>query len=342
MRESSFDDNAFFNTEQIRTIDGMIMNKIIPILLGSLAFTGYANAEDDGKFLIMEDDVDIIRKAPEYSSYKMPKRTSFFTGMEYNETVSDYTARTENIKYVVADGSTRLHENWRIRYVLSQIQNKSGIEQETSYKKTNFTIAPRYEQWVNPWFSFFAEPVYVHQSDPDAGQTNTEIKLRPGLQFTKGKHGLNTVYTHSFVDKETENENIKKTKFETFEIKANYIYRYGSRVNFGLELTRNGYVDNSDPEFRRRAYAVKPSIRIKHWKGIVTEISTPYNYNEGGLKLSGSETVKINLNNNYPINKNMKLIANVGYSMVKLHEAGIDKEQDKNGLNAKLGFNLSF
>ena len=169
MRESSFDDNAFFNTEQIRTIDGMIMNKIIPILLGSLAFTGYANAADDGKFLIMEDDVDIIRKAPEYSSYKMPKRTSFFTGMEYNETVSDYLAKTENIKYVVADGSTRLHENWRIRYVLSQIQNKSGIEQETSYKKTNFTIAPRYEQWVNPWFSFFAEPVYVHQSDPDAG-----------------------------------------------------------------------------------------------------------------------------------------------------------------------------
>ncbi|KHT62519.1 hypothetical protein RJ45_17025 [Photobacterium gaetbulicola] len=317
------------------------MNKIIPILLGSLVCTGYANAADNGEFLIMEDDVDIIRRAPEYSTYNIPKRTSFFTGMEYNETVSDYFARTENIKYVVADGSTRLHDNWRIRYVLSQIQNKSGIEQETSYKKTNFTIAPRYEQWVNPWFSFFAEPVYVHQSDPDAGLTNTEIKLRPGLQFTYGKHGLNTVYTYSMVEKETENENIN-TDFDTFEVKANYLYRYGSRLNFGLEFTRNGYVDNSDPQFRRRAFAVKPSVRIKHWKGIVTEISTPYNYNEAGVKLSGSETVKINLNNNYPINKNMKLIANFGYAMVKLHESGVDKETDKNGFDAKLGFNLSF
>ena len=316
------------------------MKKIIPLIIGSLAFSANAFADDDA--LVMDDDVDniTIQHKSTYS-YKIPKRTSFFTGMEYTDTTSESFPQTENLKFVVADGSTRVHPNWRIRYVLSQVENTAGNPQSTSYKKTNFTIAPRYEQWVNHRFSFFAEPVYVHQSDPDNGLTSTEIKLKPGLQFTFGKHKLNTIYTYSMVDKETENENIN-TDFDTFEAKGIYNYSYSRRMNFGLEFTRSGYVDNSDPTFRRRAFAIKPSVRFKHWKGIITEISTPYNYNEAGLKLSGSETVKVNINNNYPFNKHVKIVANVGYSQIKLHDAGIDKEKDKESFTAKLGLNLSF
>ena len=125
-------------------------------------------------------------------------------------------------------------------------------------------------------------------------------------------------------------------------MKANYTYRYSSRANFGLELTRNGNVDNSDPYQRRRAYAIKPSFRLKHWQGIVSELSVPYNYNEANKLLAGTETVKINFNNNYPFNKYVKVVANVGYEMIKFHEAGLYYGEDKEGITAKLGLNLGF
>ena len=316
------------------------MKKIIPLIIGTMVFSANALADDDA--LVMDDDVDTIRiqQKSDYTAYKVPKRTSFFSGMEYTEYVSEEFPKTENIKFVVADGSTRLHPNWRFRYVLSQLQNKSGNPQTTAYKKTNFTLAPRYEQWVNHRFSFFAEPVYVHQSDPYNSLTSTEIKLKPGLQFTFGKHSLNTIYTYSMIEKETENENINKD-FDTFEAKATYIYRYTPRVNFGLEFTRAGNVDDS-AEGRRRSFTIKPAVRFKHWQGIVTELNTSYNYNESGVNLNGSETIKYNVNNNYPLNKNIKIVANVAYATVKLHEGGYDKNKDKEGFGVKLGLNLSF
>ena len=314
------------------------MKRIIPIVLGSLVFSANTFAEDN--LLSMDDDSDTIKvqRKSDLPSFKVPKRTSFFTGLEYTETVSETVARAQNFVYIVADGSTRIHPNFRLRYVLNQGELKNGVDQDTSARRTNFAIAPRYEQWVNHRFSFFAEPVYKHNSRPDSG-TTTEIMLRPGAQFTFGDHHLNTIYTYSMVDKQ---EGVDPRRFDAFEFKANYTYGFTSKINFGLEFTRNGNIDNSDPDYQRRAFAIKPSVRFKHFGGMITEINVPYNYNESNADLSGSESIKVNLNNNYPFNRNVKIVANIGYQQIKLHENGLYYGKDKDSLTAKLGLNLSF
>ena len=130
----------------VENIDGISMNKLLPVILGSLVLSTSTVATAD--ILVMDDDVDTIQvqSKEDLPSFKVPKRTSFFTGMEYAEGVSDTRPATENVKFIVADGSTRIHPNFRLRYVLNQSRSTGGNLQDTSATRTNFTIAPRYEQ----------------------------------------------------------------------------------------------------------------------------------------------------------------------------------------------------
>lgn len=321
------------------------MNKKLMLSIGTLLLSGgaLASQNDSSTYQIdMDGDVDTIQVRSDSSPSQ--RKTNFFTGLNYNETVFDNGPKRTSHRLVYLDGSTRINENFRIRHVLSEAWVKEGKAQERSDGRVNFTIAPRYEQWVSPTLSWFAEPVYIRQTEASNGLATQELKLKPGVQLTYGQHFISTTADYQFKWRERYNRE-DNDNWQAYSADVNYVYRYSPQLNFGISTAYNGTVDNSDYEFRRKNYNVKPFVRFRHYYDITTEVNTIIGREESGEHWAGYDYAAVNVNNNMRITRNLRLVANVQY-----------KEGDRNGpppgytdysggdkkeMQVRIGFNIT-
>ena len=324
------------------------MNKLIALGLGSLVISASAVADSAPEnLLIMDDDEDIIYQVDTKQrrpGAPAPIRTRFFTGIERGENVFTNQAKTNSTRFVIADGSTRLHPNLRMRYVLAESYLESDYPQTKSGGRLNYTLAPRYEAWVNPNFSYFFEPVWLRRVEAD-GSENRDIKFKPGAQFTFGKHFVNTKAEYEISKRERYNDDgrFRTIRSDGYSADVNYTYRYSPSLNFGLESGYSGTFDNSDYDTRRRNYNIKSSVRVKHWYDITTALNVRYVRNESGRYWVGDDIWGVNLNNNIPYNRHVRFVANLGYAKSSRHTAapnGIFR--DKEEMSARVGVNLAF
>ena len=331
------------------------MKKVMAFGVVSLALSASVFAEEAPTNLLTmdgDDDIIFISDSQARSGASMPRRTSFFTGVEYSENVFDNAPKNETTRYIIADGSTRIHPNMRMRFVLSEGHTKEGNPQIERGSQLNYTLAPRYEKWVNPSFSYFAEPVLLRKVQAD-GSENREIKLKPGAQFTSGQHFLNSSAEYKMIQRERYATNdqgynkkrIERVDFDAASLTVNYTYRYSKSFNYGANLSLNGTIDQSDYSTRSKSYGVKTFIRASHLYGITTEFNVRYNQNQSGEFWAGSDTYGASFNNNIRINQHLRLVANLGYSEASAHTVSPKNKNpagDKTGMSVRVGANISF
>ncbi|SBT11312.1 hypothetical protein [Vibrio celticus] len=332
--------------------------KQIAFGISALVLSGavFANADNGipDDILIMEGDEDtIIAPPPKNSSSasKGPMRTHFFSGIEHTETVFTESGKLSNTSFVLADGSTRFNENFRLRYVLSESHSKTKGSTDDKGFSINYRIAPRYEKWVNPNFSFFIEPSFYRRSTSD-GADNTEWQIKPGAQYALGKHIF-------FVTGEYKNLNRKRyardnngwspeikedLDWERVNGEINYTYRQSRQLNWGINLNAGTTLDNADTApaifTRSNSYNVRPFVRIRHLAGVTTEFNVRYGHSESGKNWEGSNNLDYNINSNKQLTRNVRLVANFGYVTSERH-TGVGWG-DSEGFKTKLGLNFSF
>ncbi|GEA51855.1 hypothetical protein VIN01S_26590 [Vibrio inusitatus NBRC 102082] len=304
--------------------------------------------------LVMDGDEDTMIAPPEQpkvSKARGPMRTSFFTGVEYGESVYEYNGKGSNLVFVIADGGTRISENWRLRYILSeQHAETKGLDQDDGVS-INYRIAPRYSKWVNPNFSYFIEPSYYRRTG-SSGIENTEWQIKPGMQYALRKHIFFSTLEYKDLNRKryARDENgwkptIKEDRdFQRINAEVNYTYRQSTSFNWGLNINGGSTLDNADnvPDIytRSRNYNIKPFVRLKHFNNITTEVNLRWGRAESGLNWGGSDTTEININNNMQLNRHLRLIANIGYRQATRHtDLGWG---DSEGLKGRVGLNISF
>ncbi|MGF1793289.1 hypothetical protein L4D21_22105 [Photobacterium profundum] len=328
------------------------MNKKLVLGIGTLLLSGgtIASQVDSSSYQIdMDGDIDTIQVRSGSSSSASQRQTNFFTGLVYNEAVFDRAPKRSSYRFVYLDGSTRINENFRIRHVLSE----SWVDVKGDYKndgysndgRISFTIAPRYEQWVNPNVSWFAEPVYIRQAEAQ-GTASQELKLKPGVQLTFGQHFVSTTADYQFKWRERydRTQNRDNANWQGYSADVNYVYRYSPQINYGASVSYSGTVDNSDYEFRRKNYNVKPFVRFKHFYDITTELNTVIGHEESGQHWNGYDYVKLNINNNKRINSKLRFVANFQYGDNERHSpSGVTDYSggDKQEMQVRVGFNIT-
>lgn len=326
------------------------MSKKLALGLSTLLISGgaFANVKDSSSYQIdMDGDVDTIQVQSDSSPSQ--RRTNFFTGIVYNESVFERAPKRKSVRLVYLDGSTRINQNFRFRHVLSE----SWVGVNGDYKnkgydndgRVSFTLAPRYEQWVNPTVSWFAEPVYIRQVEAQ-GTATQELKLKPGVQLTFGQHFISTTADYQFKWRERydRTENRDNDNWQGYSADVNYVYRYSPKLNFGGSVSYNGTTDNSDYDFRRRNYNVKPFVRFQHLYNITTEVNTVIGHEESGRYWNGYDYVRFNLNNNIRLNRNLRFVANFQYGDNERHMppgAPDYSGGDKQELQIRVGFNIT-
>ncbi|MGR5143062.1 hypothetical protein ACQKPX_15405 [Photobacterium sp. DNB23_23_1] len=328
------------------------MNKKLILSIGALLFSGGALASqvDSSSYQIdMDGDIDTIQVRS--GSDTNQRRTNFFTGLVYNESVFDDGPKRSSTRLVYLDGSTRFNENFRFRHVLSE----SWVDVKGDYKndpqnldgRISFTLAPRYEQWVSPRLSWFAEPVYIRQADAQ-GTASQELKLKPGLQLTFGQHFISTTADYQFKWRERydRTENRDNHNWQGYSADVNYVFRHSPQINYGASASYSGTTDNSvdNSEFRRKNYNVKPFVRFKHFYDITTEVNTVIGHEESGRYWNGYDYVRINVNNNKRLSSNLRMVANFQYGDNKRHSpAGVTdySNGDKQEMQVRVGFNIT-
>ncbi|WP_039464898.1 hypothetical protein [Photobacterium gaetbulicola] len=321
------------------------MNKKLILSIGTLLLSGgaWASQTDSGSFQIdMDGDVDTIQVRAD--SNPNLRRTNFFTGLNYNEAVFERAPKRSNVRLVYLDGSTRINEHWRIRHVLSEAWLTEGKNQERTDGRVNFTIAPRYEHWVSPKVSWFAEPVYIRGVEASNGLATQELKLKPGVQLTFGQHFISTTGDYQFKWRERYNRE-DNDNWQAYSADVNYVYRYSPQFNFGISGTYSGTVDNSDYEFRRKNYNVKPFVRLRHYYDITTEVNTTFGREESGQHWVGYDYASISINNNKRITRNLRFVANAQYKEGKRNGPPVGVTDwsggDKEELQFRVGFNIT-
>ncbi|MGF1682758.1 hypothetical protein [Photobacterium minamisatsumaniensis] len=324
------------------------MKKTLVLSIGTLLLSSGAIASqvDSSSYQIdMDGDIDTIQVRSGESSSASQRRTNFFTGLVYNEAVFDRAPKRSSYRFVYLDGSTRINENFRFRHVLSESWVKEDKREKTKDGRVSFTLAPRYEQWVNPNVSWFAEPVYIRQAEAQ-GTATQELKLKPGVQFTFGQHFISTTGDYQFKWRERYDRSVHRDSknWQGYSADVNYVYRYSPQVNFGASVSYNGTTDHSDYETRRKSYNVKPFVRFKHFYDITTEMSTVIGHEESGQHWNGYDYVKFNINNNKRINSNLRFVANFQYGDNERHSpAGVTDYSggDKQEMQVRVGFNIT-
>ncbi|WP_087016852.1 hypothetical protein [Thaumasiovibrio subtropicus] len=292
------------------------MKKKIALGVSAALLSGAAFANSGSNQIDMDGDIDTIQV--QQDSGASQRRTNFFTGLVYNESVSEYAPKRKSYRFVYLDGSTRINENFRFRHVLSESWLKESPDHTTQHGRVNFTLAPRYEQWVSPSFSWFAEPVLIRQTEAQ-GNTNYELKLKPGAQFTFGNHFISATGDYQFKWRErynstaSANGNRDNDRWNAYSFDINYVNRYSRTVNFGISGTYAGTPDNSDYDNRRRNYNVKPFVRVRHFHDITTELNMLIGHEESGRYWNGYDYWAINFNNNKRLTRNIRGVANVQY-----------------------------
>ncbi|WP_146157064.1 hypothetical protein [Photobacterium rosenbergii] len=323
------------------------MNKKLMLSIGTIMLSGGAMASqpDSSSFQIdMDGDVDTIQVRSDSSPNQ--RRTNFFTGLVYNETVFDNAPKRSSYRLVYLDGSTRINENFRFRHVLSESWvDVKGANGYSNDGRVSFTLAPRYEQWVSPRFSWFAEPVYIRQVEAQ-GTATQELKLKPGVQLTYGQHFISTTADYQFKWRERydRTENRDNDNWQAYSADVNYVYRQSRQINYGASLSYNGTTDNSDYEFRRKNYNVKPFVRFNHYYGITTELNTVIGREESGRYWNGYDYVRVNVNNNKRINNNLRVVANFQYGDNQRHSPAHAPDYsggDKQEMQVRVGLNIT-
>ncbi|MGL6260925.1 hypothetical protein [Vibrio sp. WXL103] len=330
------------------------MNKAVALTLSSIIFSVPALAERAPTNLLTmdgDDDIILVTDSARNARAGLPRRTNFFTGIEHSETAYTLNPKNSSTRFIIADGSTRINKNFRMRFVLAENHVKNGNPQKEQAGKINYTLAPRYERWVSPRFSYFAEPVFMRRVEAD-GSENKEIKLKPGVQFTVGKHFINSTAEYKMIERKrykTDNngwnkELVEETEFNAWSAETNYTYRYSPKFNFGAAFMGNGTFDNSwDARFtRNKNWGIRPFVRYRHFYDITTEVNFRVGRNESGAHWAGHDSFDWNINNNMPINRNVRLVANIGYRSGTNHNKQHLGWGDREGMQGRVGVNLSF
>ncbi|MDV5169533.1 hypothetical protein [Photobacterium rosenbergii] len=287
----------------------------------------------------MDGDVDTIQVSSDSSASQ--RKTNFFTGLVYNQTVFDWQPKRESVRFVYLDGSTRINQNFRFRHVLSESWVKPTPDSSTQHGNINFTLAPRYEQWVSPSFSWFAEPVFIRQTEASSSNTSYELKFKPGAQFTFGQHFISTTADYAIKWRERYGDNNDSGHWDSYSMDVNYVNRYSRSMNFGISGSYSATPDN-DVSGRRRNHNFKPFVRVRHMYDITTELNTVIGREESGPYWNGYDYVRFNVNNNKRLTNNLRLVANFQYGDNKrVYNGGFGKNGDKQEMQVRIGANIT-
>ncbi|PSU33853.1 hypothetical protein [Photobacterium lutimaris] len=335
--------------------------KPIAFVITTLIASATVWAETNDNSLILMDPNDPVIDAPIQKSRstraKGPMRTNFFTGFEYSDNVYELSPRGSNLNWVIADGGTRINNNLRMRYVLSQSHEDKKAKGPGEAKSdlgasTNFRIMPRYSNWVNPRFSYFIEPQYARRST-NSGAGNTEYGLNTGMQYRLGANTFffSPSYKHLVLERYSRDNNgfnpelVSEQNKNIVSGEFNYTYRHSNKLNYGFNINGNTTLDNDSDHLehkytRSRAWNIRPFIRASHMYGITTEFNIKYGSQESGPNWHGSDSLDFNLNNNKQLNRNLRLVTNFGYTTAEPH-SGVGWGE-KEGYKVKVGLNVSF
>ncbi|KEI71516.1 hypothetical protein [Endozoicomonas elysicola] len=325
------------------------MKKVLtPVVIACLAMPLAAQAEKSSSYLpqFSADDLNIdgsndiiLVEAPtqKQPGRKGPPRTNFVSGIEYTETIYENQPKITNIVKILADGSTKFHKNWRLRYVLSQADAEKGIDQSEQPGRLNLVVAPRFEKWVSPRFSYFIEGIYKNSVE-GRGWEKDEFVFKPGGSINLGRHFFNVVAEYQY--KETsDHEYNKGTAYSTgFHIEPTYIYRMNPRMNIGLRLVFNEQQDESQ-YFNKN---VKALVNYRFNNNIRTEFNVVVGKSGQAKNDSGHNYTDYNLNTSIPINKTFTGILNFGYRLGDQYNPNQWSWGDREGIFTKIAVSTRF
>lgn len=321
---------------------------LIPVMIGAFALPVVANASDkvsepvsfSAEDLDIDGSGDIIvienPNARKKNTRKMPPRTSFFSGYEYTYKTFDNNPRVGTLVRILADGSTKINDNWRFRFVLSEREQFKGENMDQGAGRINMVLAPRFEKWVNPNFSYFLEGTYKHQSESD-GWEGKEYIFKPGFNLSYGKNFYNIV--SQFQYKETDNyrnDNHVSNYTTGIEVEQAFIHRYTTRINTGFKVLYNQQ-DNANNNWNKN---IRPFVNYRFNNNVRTEFNISFGKN-GSDNDSGHSYRNYNLNTNIPINSTFKAIVNFGYRKGKRY-GDVAAAGDYTELFTKIGINTRF
>ena len=280
-----------------------------------------------------------------------PKRTRFFSGFEFTETTYDNAPRQGNFVKILADGSTKIHPNWRIRYVLNQIDSNKGKDgEEPNGPRQNMILAPRYEKWVSPRFSYWSE-VMFRQSLSMSGSNNgargtrdNEYKVKAGGNWNRGRNNFNATIEYGYRENEFYEGDSWALEKRTNYVTSNFVgigwnHRLNQRMNTGLRLEHN------DTHNDQKGYntTLKAHINYRFNNGVRTEFNIVKGDNGARNNDNGYKNTNYNLNTNFPINDTFNGIFNVAYREGKrYHDGNTPGWGDRRAVFTKIGVNVAF
>lgn len=278
-----------------------------------------------------------------------PKRTRFFSGIEYTDNTYDLNPRQQNWVRILADGSTKVHNNLRIRYVINQVNAYKGKEGEESLSpRTNVIVAPRYERWVSPNFNWWTELMLRESTSASAGPNgargskDVEWKPKVGGNWSFGRNNFNAIAETMYREgKEFNNANwtwTDDTKYSTgYWGEIGYTRRVNNRTNFGIKV----FANEIDNEWNNWARSVQVNANYRFSNRIRTEIQIRRGKDGQKANDSGYRFTNYNINTNFPINDTFSGIFNVAYRTGKRY-GNMPGWGDRDAMFFKAGVNVAF
>ena len=280
-----------------------------------------------------------------------PKRTRFFSGLEFTETTYDNNPRQGNFVKVLVDGSTKVHPNLRIRYVLNQVQGNKGKDgEEVTGPRQNMIFAPRYEKWVSPQFNYWSE-IMFRQSMSTSGSNNgargtrdQEYKVKAGGNWSRGRNNFNATIEYRYSENEFYEGDSWALDKNTNYITGNFFglgwnYRVNPRINTGLR------VEHNDTHNDQKGYntTLKAHINYRFQNRVRTEFNVIKGDNGARNNDNGYKNTNFNLNTNFPINDTFNGVFNLGYRQGKrYHDGNTPGWGDRKAFFTKVGVNVVF
>ena len=293
---------------------------------------------------VLEEDLEAIgdfgeiiqAEAPGTSKgRKGPKRTNILSGIEYTKTTFDNSPQITNLVKIYADGNTRINDNFRISYVVSERDQYKGQNDDKQPGRINFNLTPRFEQWVSPRFNYFVAVGYRSsyekiEDNPNTANKNEEelrneqtYRIKPGFNFNLGKSFLGLTGEYNYKE---------HNKAKGFNIEANYVYRWKSNVNVGLKgMYSEAGTDNDSRNKNLRAlinYRFKNRVRVEGQVVMGREGNDAKDDNENQIR-RGYDYTYYNLNTNIPINSTFHLVFNLSYKVGDQYNPGSNTNGDR-------------